>query len=356
MPNRPGSSSPRRRRNQREKDLTSRLFSGDLDEDRLASGQRFSDRNKHAQHSKMERTAGLRADAGVVAADIETLPIGQVVQVYSRFCDVDHPTGLRRCVTRKTLSKMSITSIVVGDRVRFRDTGSNDETGKPEAVIELALPRDTILTRAGSFHDNRAQPIVANAEQMLIVVSLMQPMVKWGLVDRMLVAAESGKLVPIVCLNKVDLAEMDDRARRQFTHADEVLAHYASMEIATVRTSAAAEIGLDELAKILANHTTVLAGHSGVGKSSLITAIQPDLDIRVGEVSVQTEKGRHTTTSGRRYPLKIGGFVIDTPGVKDFGLWDVTAENLTEYFPDVQAGNAPPWRQESFERIAESLR
>src|SRR6185312_6414173 len=101
--------------------------------------------------------------------------------------------------------------------------------------------------------------------------------------------------------------------------------------------------------------TTVLAGHSGVGKSTLINAIEPALDLRIGAISNYTGKGRHTTTSARRYPLTIGGAVIDTPGVKMFGLWGVSRENLPEFYPDVAAGNAPPWRQENFERILESL-
>jgi ribosome biogenesis GTPase len=108
---------------------------------------------------------------------------------------------------------------------------------------------------------------------------------------------------------------------------------------------------------VLADKITVLTGHSGVGKSSLIRSVQPHLQIRVGDVSLVTEKGRHTTTSARYYPLEgSGGAVIDTPGVKVFGLWGVTHENLAEYFPDITDGTAPEWRRMSYERIAESLK
>jgi len=188
---------------------------------------------------------------------------------------------------------------------------------------------------------------------MLIVASLVQPRIKWGLVDRMLVAAKSGGLTPLVCLNKMDLAEKDGR---ESVMAGDVLRHYQSLGITIFQSSADQNVGIEPVARALAGKTTVLAGHSGVGKSTLISAIQPGLDIRIGVVSAYNEKGRHTTTSARRYALDIGGYVIDTPGVKLFGLWGVSADNLVEFFPDVKDGTAPPWRVESYQRIEESLR
>ena len=224
-----------------------------------------------------------------------------------------------------------------------------------EAVIEQILPRQTVLTRADSFKGMEQHPIVANAEQMLIVASLRNPRIKWGLIDRMLVATQCGKLTPILCLNKVDLAPPEEGEAKDVVQARAALAHYGSMGIRVLQTSAEAKIGLDELSAIINGHETVLAGHSGVGKSSLINAIQPTLNLRTAEISGYTGKGRHTTTSARRYPLEGGGAVIDTPGVKMFGLWGLTPKTLIEYFPDIAAGTAPLWRQESYERIVESL-
>ena len=348
--------SGRRRKPPREKNLTQRLLDGDAETDRLETHQRFSQRSKDAQQNKMERTALLRAAEGEQAADVDRLPIGEVIQVYSLFCQVDHPTGRRLCVVRKTLNKLSESSIVVGDRVRFRDTESRDESGLLEAVVEQVLPRQTILTRADSFRGTGQHPIVANAQQMLIVASFIQPRVKWGLVDRMIIAAQSGGLIPLVCLNKIDLATESDEAQSEYVEARKVLEHYQSLGITTFYISATDQSAHQLLKNILAGKTTVLAGHSGVGKSTLISAIQPGLDIRVGAISNFNEKGRHTTSSARRYPLDIGGFLIDTPGVKMFGLWGVTRENLKDYFPDIQNESAPPWRIESFKRIQESLR
>ena len=339
-----------RRKKTREQDITGRFLAGDFDEDHADTQQRFGARSKGAQQGKILRTAALRA-VGDVADDIDALPVGQVIQIHSLFSEVEHDGRVLLCTTRKTLSKVSKTAIVVGDRVRFRESGVTDELGRPEAVIEEVLPRDTILTRTESFKGQQQHPIVANAQQMLIVVSVVHPAVRWGLVDRMLIAAQSGGLRPILCLNKVDLGSPDE-----LTEAVACLEHYASMGMTTLQTSAASRQGLDMLREGLKNQVTVLAGHSGVGKSSLINAIEPKLDLRVGEISTYTAKGRHTTTSARRYPLEIGGAVIDTPGVKLFGLWGVTRENLEAFFPDVAEGRAPAWRVQSMERILESLR
>jgi ribosome biogenesis GTPase / thiamine phosphate phosphatase len=350
----------RRKSSPREKDLTSRYLSGDTSTDRVDTRQRFTQRSKNAEQNKIERTGELRAAESGQMADLESLPIGEVRQVYSLYYVVDHPTGQRLCVVRKTLAKLASTGIVVGDLVRFRDNesrgGSHGEPERLEAVIEQVLPRKTVLTRSSSFLSHEQHPIVANAEQILIVASVLNPRVKWGLVDRMLAAAQSGGLTPLLCLNKVDLSiDEEGKVGDELRSAREVLAHYESLGIATFESSAESKRGIEPLIRALIGKTTVLAGHSGVGKSTLIRAIEPTLDIRIGEVSGYNQKGRHTTTSAQRYDLSIGARVIDTPGVKMFGLWDITPERLEQFFPDVQNGTAPAWRVESHDRIAESL-
>jgi ribosome biogenesis GTPase len=353
----------RSKKGQRNKDVTADYLAGDLDDSRLDVTQRFNRRSKYFQANKTARTALLRVAEMEAAGDIDALPVGEVRQVHSLYVEVRHAGVSRLCVVRSTLSKVSETAVVVGDRVRFRDVRTGETAPDvQEGVIERIEPRKTILTRADSFDPRKQDPIIANADQMLIVVSLLLPRVKWGLIDRMLVAARAGGLAPVVCLNKADLARpgADKRVKERdavdaLAEAEVALSHLATLGVRSLRTSVNTGAGLDALRDLLRDRTTALAGHSGVGKSSLIRAVQPGLDIRVGDVSGYNHKGRHTTTSARLYELDFGGQVIDTPGVKLFGLWNVTADSLIEHFPDVSDGTAPAWRVESYEKILASL-
>ncbi len=332
----------------RTKDVTRAYETGAYDDDggNVESQERFSQKSKHFQRHKTIKTQNARSDE-----EIEKLPRGQVIQVHSLFSEVLHEGTSYRCTQRKTLAKVSDTQLVVGDLVRFEIAKERNDVSQFEGVIERIEPRTTVLARADSFKARDVHPIVANADQMLIVAALHLPEVKWGLVDRMVIAARSGGLDAIVCLNKIDTAA----GAEDLAEADEILRHYESLGIRTHRTCAIRRIGIDELRAMLRDKTTVLAGHSGVGKSSLVRAIEPSLDIRVGEISNFHNKGMHTTTSARRYPLTGGGHVIDTPGVKLFGVWDVTPDALIEFFPDVESDAAPDWRRESYERILSSL-
>jgi ribosome biogenesis GTPase len=342
------------KKSSREKDITGRYLSGRLGEDELPKTIRYSDRTgKHHTQNKIIRTAELRATEQATA-DLDALPTGEVQQVFSQFSEVLHDGVVYLCVIRKTMQKLRDTSVIVGDRVKFTpiEGQTQGDTITREGVIERIEPRDTVLTRADSFKAIEQHPIVANAKQMLIVASLALPNVKWGLVDRMITAARAGGLVPIVCLNKLDLKEAGNE---HHDFADEVMAYYQTLGLTTLQTSVDGRLGLNALRNLLLDRVTVLAGHSGVGKSSLIRAIEPSLDLRVAPVSNFNQKGRHTTTSARRYPLSFGGSVIDTPGVKLFGLWNVTRANISEFFPDVAAETAPEWRVDSYQRIVDSL-
>lgn len=341
-----------RRRSEQDSDWTRRFQQDEHDADDTHQIERFSKRSKFAREVKMKRTAEIRAAKEVISGDVESLPLGEVIQVHSLFVEVLSEGKTYLAVWRRTHQRMSRAEVVVGDRVRIRPTGTTNEAGQPEASIELILPRETILLRQHSFRKDLTDPIVANAAQMLIVVAILQPRPKWGLVDRMLIAAQSGGLKPIICMNKVDLAAEEAEVLEE---AAGILEHYGTMGVTTFQTSIESGAGLETLRQVLATGPTVLSGHSGVGKSSLIRAVAPSIDIRVGDVSTFNEKGRHTTTSARRYELPGGEIVIDTPGVRQFGLVNVTAETLLEFFPDVAEETAPEWRAESYERILESL-
>ena len=330
-------------------DLAKAYLSGAFDDDRADDGETFSDRSKHAQHHKTIKTQAGRDESAV-----DAMPIGEVIQVHSLFLEVLADGVVWRCVQRKTLARISDTQIVVGDLVRFAPSPELNDATKSEGVIERIEPRRTILMRADSFKAIEVHPIVANADAMLIVAALHLPEVKWGLVDRMVIAARSGGLMPMVCLNKIDTAASE----QDLAAAAEVLGHYESLGIATLRTCAITGVGIDNLRDALAGKTTVLAGHSGVGKSSLLRVVEPAIDLkslRVGDISSVHGKGMHTTTSARKFPLSFGGHVIDTPGVKLFGLWNTAADELIEHYPDIDNGTAPQWRHESYERIKKSL-
>ena len=193
--------------------MTQRFLSGDFDPDTAEeAAERFSDRSKHAEADRITKTAALR-DTEAHQGDLDALPLGEVMQVYSLFSEVFAGGTIYRCVVRKTLNRLAPTQLVVGDRVRFTTVDNTDGAGTAnEAVIERVEPRRTLLTRSDSFKQQAQHPIVANAGQMLIVAAIKQPNVKWGLIDRMLVAATAGGLTPIVVLNKIDLIPLTDPA------------------------------------------------------------------------------------------------------------------------------------------------
>ena len=227
------------------------------------------------------------------------------------------------CTLRGRLKKewqMVTSLIVVGDLVSFRRT--SDGSG----VIEEIHPRRSKLSRPG-FH-NYEHIIAANVEQVLIVASVHQPPFKRNLVDRFLLLARQMALTPILVVNKCDLE--DERVIRSW------LAPLEPSGVQIVLTSAAAGLGLNELRSLLTQKISCFAGQSGVGKSSLLNALFPNLNIKTQSTS-GANKGRHTTTGSRLYPLPGGGYLADTPGIKELALWEAGDEDLAEVFPEIEA-------------------
>lgn len=216
--------------------------------------------------------------------------------------------------------------VAVGDRVLLSE--EEDGTG----VVEEVLPRRTALSRPESFNSLRQRVVVSNADQILIVSSWRGPKIWLEMIDRYVIAAIRGGLEPLVCVNKIDLVE--DAAELQLT-----VQPYYDLDYQVLLTSAEQGIGVDELRNALAGKTTVLAGMSGTGKSSLLNTVQPGLNLRTQEISMDRGRteGRHTTVGVAMYPLDAGGAIIDTPGVRDIVVRGVLQNELSDLFPEIAA-------------------
>jgi ribosome biogenesis GTPase len=255
---------------------------------------------------------------------------GVVVEVSSSLCRVDLDGRGLVCALRGSLSagETGYTNVVaVGDDVLVSANGSD------QGVVERVLPRRSVLARPDVFHSHLAQVIVANADQLLIVAAWRDPVLWPELIDRYLITARRNNLTPVICVNKVDLAESVAACRAK-------LQPYLDLGYRVVFASALNGQGIGELRKTLRGQTTVLAGMSGVGKSSLLTAAQPGLQLRVSEVSEDSGEGRHTTTQVTMLKLDMGGFVVDTPGIREFGLSGLRRDELAGFYPEITAAAA----------------
>jgi ribosome biogenesis GTPase len=263
---------------------------------------------------------------------VEDVPAlrGVVVEVSSSLCRVDLDGRSLVCALRGSLSaeETGYTNVVaVGDEVVVSANGSD------QGVVERVLPRRSALARPDVFRSHLQQVIVANADQLLIVAAWRDPVIWPELIDRYLITARRTNLAPVICVNKIDLAESVTECRTK-------LQPYLDLGYRVVFASALNGQGIGELRKGLRGQTTVLAGMSGVGKSSLLTAIQPGLQLRVSEVSEDSGEGRHTTTQVTMLKLDMGGFVVDTPGIREFGLSGLRRDDLAGFYPEITAAAA----------------
>jgi ribosome biogenesis GTPase len=266
--------------------------------------------------------------SGQIMPDVDLsihLP-GRVICCYGLDNLVQTDDGRRfRCKVRRLLKSLSTDErsiVATGDRVWIRPSpGTQGEIG--DAFIERVEPRHGVLTRASR---GREHVLVANVDQVIIVIALKEPDFKPHLIDRYLASAAQGGIEPIVCLNKADLVDP--------VEFQPAIGYYSQLGIRTLMTSAATGHGVDRLRSFLKDRQSVFSGQSGVGKSSLLNAIQPELGLRVREVSDVNQKGKHTTTTAELIALSFGGWVVDTPGIRQFGLWDIIPEEVEGFFPE----------------------
>ena len=251
---------------------------------------------------------------------------GRVLGVKGLLSNVQAEDGrIFQCATRRLLKTLSTDQrhiVAAGDRVLFRPVETADEN---EGIIERVEPRRGCLCRASK---GRQQVIVANVDQLMIVSSAAEPRLKPNLVDRLLLSAEKGEICPVICINKVDLV---DPASLQ-----PLVGVYSQMGYKVLLLSAKTGYGVDRFARLLRGRESVLVGQSGVGKSSLLNAVDSNLNLRIAEISADTQKGRHTTTTARLLPLAFGGYVVDTPGLRQFQLWDVISEEVAGFYRDLR--------------------
>lgn len=227
----------------------------------------------------------------------------------------------------KTDDISSTNPIAVGDKVDFEIENELENT----ATITFIHDRQNYVARQSPHTRHRHHIVASNLDQSMLIATLKDPRTSLGFIDRFLIACESYHVPAIILFNKKDTWRKKEEA--QYAEWCEM---YESVGYRVAATSIHQKDGLDTIKALLADKTTLLSGHSGVGKSSLLNILFPEMNLRTGEVSEWSGKGLHTTTFAEMHNLPFGGRVIDTPGVREFGLVDITREELAQYFPEMR--------------------
>jgi ribosome biogenesis GTPase / thiamine phosphate phosphatase len=315
----------------RSNDLTRKFRDDELTPAAAPAIDRVRPKGELSRHRTIMEEVGEEGEKGAAstshdaasrrALDPATCLRGRIVRVHGLVSIVrSDDGGTHSCSVRGLLKSLAIEGrsvVTVGDQVWFRPGSAAGAQG----LIEKVESRRGVITRG---YRHRQHIIAANVDQVLIVSALAEPGLKLGLIDRYLVSAEIGGVRAVIVLNKADLVDL---ATHQW-----VIGLYAQLGYETVVTSVTDGRGLDRLRALLSSGVTAVTGQSGVGKSSLLNAIQPGLNLKVREVSDWTFKGKHATTTAELIDLHAGGFVVDTPGLRQFEVWGAVPGELEGYF------------------------
>ena len=274
-------------------------------------------------------------------ADETPFLLGKVVEVSRGLCRAQVNGDTIVCDVRGILTAEGSgynNLLAVGDRVLVQPL--SDERG----LVEGVLPRRSGLARADSFDTHLRQILAANVDQLLVVAAWLEPKLWLQMVDEYLIGAQRNGLKTAVCLNKIDLA-------KNMADVEATVAPYRQLDIPVFLTAAAEGVGVEPVRDFLRGQATVLAGLSGVGKSTLLNAVQPGLELRTSAVSnMKSREGRHTTTQALMVPLAMGGSVVDTPGIKDMGLHGMHPDDLIIHYPELARfdGSLSLWQLHPF--------
>lgn len=263
---------------------------------------------------------------------------GLVIKTQSGFFTVQTAQGPIVCTVRRRLlqQKLNTDPVALGDRVKISVVEEYEEGQvRLRGVIEEVAPRERAFTRQAPPAEgrraerlpDREEVIIANPDQVVFVFACAEPEPRFKMLDRFLVIAEKSRIPALICANKVDLVGLRE--------ARDLFGLYEAIGYPVIYTSAVTGKGIDALRQALTGKVSALTGPSGVGKSSLLNAIQPGLGLAVRAVSEATRKGRHTTVASEMFPLDGGGYVADTPGIRAIALFNVEPSELDGYFPDI---------------------
>jgi ribosome biogenesis GTPase len=252
---------------------------------------------------------------------------GLVLRAQGGTYQIETPEGVLDAVLRGKVKREERLGdrVVVGDRVEVERSGGD---GEGVWAIEKVHERHSVLARRAPGKAPRAKVIVANVDQVMIVFAAARPEPHLRMLDRFLVICESTGLEAVIVANKIDLTGPE--------RAADIFAPYERIGYPVLYTSPKQEIGIDLLEERLRGRISALTGPSGVGKSSLLNAVQPGLALRVASVSDAVQKGQHTTVTAQLVPLELGGYVADTPGLRELGLWGIPEDELDQCFPEFE--------------------